>query len=241
MTLSGDVFAGGSDRGAEPSRLLIVDDHDFVRSGIKVMLSGERGLQIVGEAANGLEALELCRKTQPDLVLMDVRMPKMDGLVTTRAVKQKFPGISVLILTMHEKENYLLEAIKAGAAGYVLKDAPRKELITAIRKVLDGETTLNRKLATKLLQRLANETQGAAETRLRPERTKLARPLTPREVEVLGLMAQGRTNREIAQSFVISVGTVKNHVEHIIAKLEVSDRTQAVVRALELGVITFPD
>lgn len=228
-------------KGFEPSRVVIVDDQDFVRDGIKVMLSAERSLRIVGEAADGQEALELCGRVRPNLVLMDVRMPQMDGLLATRKIKQRFPEVSVLILTMHENQDYLLEAIKAGAAGYVLKDAPRHELVTAIRKVLDGETTLNRDLATRLLQRLASEAQEPVEVRPGKGRAELLQPLTPRELEVLNLVALGQTNREIARSFVISVGTVKNHVEHIIAKLGASDRTQAVVRALKLGLIDFPD
>ena len=230
-----------SEGGSGPLRIVVVDDHDFVRDGIKVMLSGERDLEVVGEAAEGRGALELCRHVSPDLVLMDVRMPLMDGLSATRAIKRRFPMISVLILTMHEKEDYLLEAIKAGAAGYVLKDAPQRELVTAIRKVRAGETTLNRRLATRLLQRLAGESLGVLGARPREKRADLLQPLTPREIEVLELVALGRSNREIAQTFVISVGTVKNHVEHIIAKLGVSDRTQAVVRGLEQGIIDFPE
>jgi DNA-binding NarL/FixJ family response regulator len=223
------------------SRIVIVDDHDFVRDGINVMLSYERDFLIVGEAENGREALELCRRAGPELVLMDVRMPEMDGLTATRAIKHEFPTISVLMLTMHENQDYLLEAIRAGAAGYVLKDAPQHELATAIRRVLGGETTLDRKLSTKLLQRLATEAPDPPDIPSEPERAKLPQPLTPRELQVLELLALGQTNRQIAEGFVISMGTVKNHVEHIIAKLEVSDRTQAVVRALRLGIISFPE
>ncbi len=236
----GDAVGERKKRQPERARLVIVDDHEFVRSGIKAMLSGEPDLKIVGEASDGQEALELCDHERPDLMLMDVRMPRMDGLVATRSIKRRFPYVSVLILTMHENAEYLLEAIRAGAAGYVLKDAPQSELVTAIRKVLEGETTLNRKLATGLIRRLASESGGAALSRPRDRREELSHPLTPRELEVLELVALGRTNREVAEGFVISVGTVKNHVEHIIAKLGASDRTQAVVRALELGLIDFP-
>jgi len=145
--------------------------------------------------------------------------------------------VSVLLLTTYENEDYLLEAIRAGAAGYVLKDAPESQLITAIRKVLDGEPTLNRRLATELLRRLATEA-GDLSPRAKP--ADLSDPLTSRELEVLRLLALGYTNRQIAKDLVISLGTVKNHVEHIRAKLGVSDRTQAVVRALEYGIITLP-
>ena len=236
-----------SDQGAsvtegrnKPARLVIVDDNDFVRAGITVMVSGEPDLRIVGEASDGREAIELCSRQRPDLTLMDVRMPRMDGLMATRTLKSRLPGMSVLMLTMYENQDYLFEAIKAGAAGYVLKDAPQQELVTAIRKVLGGETALNRRLATGLLQRLATEMPRSASPWRGSGIADLIQPPTPREIEVLELMALGRTNREIAEEFVISVGTVKNHVEHIIAKLGVSDRTQAVVRALELGMITFP-
>lgn len=203
------------------------------------MLSGEEDLEVVGSAQDGREAIKLCRTVRPSLVLMDVRMPGMDGLAATRAIKRQFPDTSVLILTMHSNQDYLLEAIRAGAAGYVLKDASQGQLTTAIRKVLDGEVSLNRELATRLLQRLAAGEGGPGNgARLSPDRES---PLTSRELEVLELMALGKTNREIAEDFVISVGTTKNHVEHIISKLGVSDRTQAVVRSLESGLIAFPE
>ena len=222
----------------KPARLIIADDHDLVRDGMKDMLSGEEEFRIVGEAADGLEALDLCRRTRPDLVLMDVRMPRMDGLAATRAIKQKHPETSVLMVTMHENPDYLLEAIRAGAAGYVLKDATREDLVSAIRRVLSGESPLAPELAAHLLRRLAHEVREPVAPR--PEPAKLFEPPTPRELEVLELLALGWTNREIAGNFVLSTGTVKRHVENIIAKLRVSDRTQAVVRALELGIISFP-
>jgi DNA-binding NarL/FixJ family response regulator len=223
------------------TRLVIVDDQDFVRAGIKLLLSGEHDLQVVGEAANGREALKLCYRMRPDLVLMDVRMPEMDGLATTRAIKRRYPEVSVLVLTMYEKQDYLLEAIRAGAAGYVLKDAPERQLITAIRKVLEGETTLNRNLTTQLLRRLAGEVGGSAGGLAKLGRAQPTQPVTSRERQILELMAQGKTNREIAQDLVISTATVKRHVENLIAKLEASDRTQAVVRSLELGLIALPE
>lgn len=223
------------------ARLLIVDDHDLVRDSMKAMLSREEGLQIVGEATDGQEAVDFCHRVPTDLVLMDVRMPRMDGLLATRELKQRFPEISVLILTTHADENYLLEAIQSGAAGYVLKDASLHELISAIHRVLGGEATLDSELSTRLLQRLANEMRESAETPREPTRRELLQPLTPREIEVLEQLALGRTNREIASEFTVAVGTVKSHVEHIITKLGVSDRTQAVVRALELRFISFPE
>ena len=221
----------------KPGRLIIVDDHRIVRSGLKALLSDQKQLEIVGEAASGREALELCRRLRPDLVLMDVRMPEMDGLTTTREIKRQFSDISVLILTTHEDEDDVMRAIKAGAAGYLLKDASKDQLVDAIRNVLDGEPTLDPKLASRLVYRLADQMQEPVPEL---EHTDLVQPLTPRELEVLELMALGYRNRAIAEKLVITLGTTKNHVERIRAKLGVSDRTQAVVRALELGLVKVP-
>ena len=228
-------------RVSEPARLVIVDDHDFVREGMKDMLLDEADIEIVGEAANGREAVELMHGMRPNLILMDVRMPRMDGLAATRTIKRKCPRTSILMVTMHENPDYLLEALRAGAAGYILKDATRDEFISAIRGVLSGESPLDPELATRLLRRLVNEPQEDAQAPFESDYRELLQPLTARELEVLDLLAQGLTNREISQSFTVSVGTVKRHVENLIAKLGVSDRTQAVVRALDLNIISFPD
>ena len=214
--------------GAGPARLIIADNHDLARAGLRSMLAGERGLEIIGEATTGRQALSLCRRLQPDLVPMDVRMPEMDGLAATRAIKDECPQVGVIIVTMHENPDYLFEAMEAGAAGYVLKDATQREVVGAVRQVLRGESLLNAEVATRLLRRLAEETT-------RPQEALLA-PLTPRETEVLRLLAQGLTNREITAKLIVSVGTVKVHVERILAKLGVSDRTQAAVRAATLGL-----
>jgi two-component system response regulator DegU len=221
---------------AAKTRLAIVDDHDLAREGLKDMLADEPDIEVIGEASNGREALLLCSRLKPDLMLMDVRMPEMDGLAATREIKQRYPSVSVLVVTMHENPDYLLEALKAGAAGYVLKDAPQEEVTEAVRRVREGESPLDPELAARLLRRLASEGagRGRATTRGGPAPMEL---LTPRELEVLKLMKLGRTNRQIAEDLVISVGTAKNHVEHIIAKLGVSDRTQAVVKALELQIL----
>ena len=216
------------------TRLAIVDDHELARESLKDLLFDEPDIEVVGEAVNGRDALLLCSRLHPDLLLMDVRMPEMDGLAATQEIKQRYSSTGVLMVTMHENPDYLLEALKAGAAGYVLKDAPREEVVGAVRRVREGESPLDPELAARLLRRLATETAGRARSvnRVGPLET-----LTPREREVLELMKLGRTNRQIAQDLVISLGTAKNHVEHIIAKLGVSDRTQAVVRALELGIL----
>ena len=226
--------------GHELTRLAIVDDHQLAREGLRDMLADAPDIEVVGEATTGREALLLCSRLRPDLVLMDVRMPEMDGLAATREIKHRYPEVSVMMVTMHENPDYLLEALKAGAAGYVLKDAPRREVITAVRRVREGESSLDPDLADRLLRRLATENDGR-----RGARSADADPtvdsLTPREFEVLQLMQRGSTNRQIADKLFISGGTVKRHVENIIAKLGVSDRTQAVVRALELGVLELSE
>jgi DNA-binding NarL/FixJ family response regulator len=228
------------EQGHEPTRLAIVDDHQLAREGLRDMLADAVDIEVVGEAANGREALLLCSRLHPDLVLMDVRMPEMDGLAATREIKQRYPETSVMMVTMHENPDYLLEALKAGAAGYVLKDAPRDEVITAVRRVREGEASLDPELAARLLRRLATENGGRGVARSADDDLTVA-SLTPRELEVLQLMQLGRTNRQVAEELFISRGTVKRHVENIIAKLGVSDRTQAVVRALELGVLDLSE
>src|SRR4051812_23373038 len=192
-------------RAAASARLVIVDDHDLARAGLRSMLAGERGLEVIGEATNGREALALARRLQPNLMLMDVRMPEMDGLTATRAIKAECPGVSVIIVTMHENLDYLFEALKAGAAGYLLKDATQREVVGAVRQVLRGDSLLNGEMAARLLHRLSDDLT-------RPDEMPTV-PLTPREMDVLRLLSQGLTNREIAGQLFVSVGTVKAHVE----------------------------
>jgi DNA-binding NarL/FixJ family response regulator len=223
-----------------PARVVLADDHDLVREGIRAVLESEPDLLVVGEASNGRKALEVCLKERPDLVLMDVRMPEMDGLAATRAIKERLPHTSVVMVTMHESPDYLLEAIKAGAAGYILKDAAGERLVEAVRKTLEGEAPLSEGLAMQLLRRLASEDGERVQPPREGERRRVPKPeeLTPQEAEVLRLLAQGRTNPQIARTVLSSVSTVKIHVQNIIAKLGVSDRTQAAVRAIELGLAT---
>ena len=157
---------GSPDTRSTPARLVLVDDHHLLRRGFRSLLAGEPDLEVVGEASNGHEAIELCHRLRPDFVLMDVRMPEMDGLAATRAIKRDHPDIVVLIMTMHESTDYMLEALDAGAAGYVLKDAPAERLISAVRRTLRGESPLNQELAVQLLRRLAEERkQDAAPSR----------------------------------------------------------------------------
>lgn len=210
-------------------RVVIADDHEFTRIGLRTMLEGEPDIEFAGEATDGHEALELCRRVQPDLALLDIRMPEMDGIAATRAIKAACPQTRVMIVTMHENPDYLVEALRAGVVGYVLKDSSRRTFLAAVRQVLRGETFVNGSVTVQLLQRLASEAT--------PGQSQPVEQLTPREREVLQLVAAGKTNREIGHALSISLGTVKIHVEHIIAKLGVSDRTQAAVRAVELGMI----
>jgi DNA-binding NarL/FixJ family response regulator len=231
----------------DPARLLIADDHDLVRDGFRRMLDDEPDMVVVGEAKNGQEAVEFCRSLRPDLVLMDVRMPVIDGLVATRLIKEEFPSISVLIITTYDDPDYLFEAIEAGAAGYVLKDTRTHKLIEVIRSALRGEATLNSGVAMQVIKRFTNEAiegwrgERRRETPVPEERSGASvapfEELTPRELEVLSLMVQGKSNPEIAHVLAISRATAKAHVGHIINKLGVSDRIQAVVRAIELGLV----
>jgi len=219
--------------GAQRARVIIADDHELARLGLRTMLVPEPDLEVVGEATTGREAVSMSKELEPDLVLMDIRMPDLDGLVATRAIKEDHPRTSVLIVTLSEDPDYLLEALRVGAAGYVLKDASRREVVAAVRQVLSGESPLDAKLSAQLIRRLAGQSREQSAAGHADE-------LTHRELEVVRLVAEGKTNAEIAQSLFISVGTVKVHVERIIDKLGVSDRTQAAVRAVEQGYISSP-
>src|SRR4051794_36551589 len=218
----------GRQRGA-PARLVIADDHELARLGLVGALVGERGLTVVGQASDGREAVELCQELNPDLVLMDIRMPRLDGLGATAEIVRTCPRTSVIMVTMQEDPEYLIEALKVGASGYLLKDSGKPEIVGAIRKVLGGETLLNAGLVADLLQRMDHD------GRAQPEPASHA--LSEREVEVLRLLVAGKTNREIARDLILSISTVKTHVEHVIAKLDVADRTQAAVKATRLGII----
>ena len=223
-----------------PKRLLIADDHDLVRRGLRGLLRREPDLEIVGEARDGRGAVELGLTLVLDLILMDVRMPGMDGLEATREIKAQRPEVGILMVTMHDDPDYMLEAIKSGAAGYVLKDASWEDLTTSVRRALSGDFPMDPDVAGRLLQRLARETPqqpGADHTGAGGPAGRLSDPLTPRELEVLQRLTLGRTNSGIAQDLTISVGTAKTHVQRVIRKLGVSDRTQAAVRAVELRLV----
>jgi DNA-binding NarL/FixJ family response regulator len=233
--------------GGTPSkaRLLVVDDQAFMRVAMIAILARDSSLEVVGEAQDGQEATQRCRELRPDLVLMDVSMPGgMDGIEATRRLKAEFPETSVLILTVHADQRLLMDAVKAGAAGYVLKGEHPDHVLDAVRAVLDGETPLDQGLAMSLLRRLGEEeATRSTPPRQLPEPTSRERAvtslpdaLTPREMEVLSRLALGETNRQIAEELHISLSTVKRHLERILPKLGVSDRTQAAVKAIEMGL-----
>jgi NarL family two-component system response regulator LiaR len=221
--------------GGSPARIVVADDHPLIREALTRTIDEQPDLEAVAEASDGLEALELCRRLKPELVLMDVLMPRMDGLEATRQIKREFPRTSVLVLTAVDDPIYFSEALKAGAAGYVQKGATTQGTLDAVRKVLGGESSLDQELATQLLKRLMEDPQPEPNGRAKNE--SLAGLLSARESEVLGLVGRGYTNQQIARYLLISVSTVKKHVRSAICKLGVSDRTQAAVRAVELGVL----
>lgn len=212
----------------EPIKVLIVDDHRLVREGLAAMLSLQKDLQVVGQAANGDEALSRCRSLQPDVVLMDISMPGMNGIVATRLIRQKYLNTKVIMLTMLDQEAYVYEAVKAGATGYLLKNVGMEELARAIRDVHRGDASLHAKAQAQLIKEYAALAKQSRETY----------GLSERELEVLQLLADGHTNREIAEKLYISAQTVKTHIAHIFEKLGVRDRAEAVASALRRGLVT---
>ena len=203
--------------------LLLVDDQNLIRQGLKALLELEPDLCIVGEAENGVVAIERVKTLQPSVVLMDIRMPVMDGVTATREICRQFPHVNVLILTTFDDDTYVSAAIEYGAKGYLLKDTPSEEIAAAIRAVDRGYTHLAPGMLAKVISRAAEQPA----TRLPPQLNEL----TPRELEVLKLIAKGANNREIAQALYISEGTVKNHVTNLLNRLNLRDRTQAAIFA----------
>jgi DNA-binding NarL/FixJ family response regulator len=199
------------------------------------MLREMPDLVVVAEADDGLEAVKLCRRLRPELVLMDLQMPRMDGFEATREIKREFPSTIVLVLTAFEEPTNLFEALEAGASGYVLKHMSPQQIVGAIRRVLDGESALNQEVAMELLVRLIEEKQEKKQAAPKPS---LSTPLSLREVEVLELLVRGQSNQQIASDLSISVSTVKNHVHNIITKLGVSDRVQAAILAIEHDLVS---
>ena len=202
-------------------RVMVADDHPIVRGGIVALLSAAGDLEVVAEASDGLEAVRLASEHRPDVILMDLRMPGLDGDEATARIIAANPSTRVVILTTYESDASILTAIEAGASGYLLKAAPQEEILAGVRSVARGEVALAPSIAAMLVQRVAKPTIG----------------LSPRETEVLALVAQGSSNPEIARALFLSEATVKTHLLHVFEKLGVSDRTRAVTRAMELGLL----
>jgi DNA-binding NarL/FixJ family response regulator len=214
-----------------PVRILIADDQSLFREGLRTLLSLQPDFQIAGEAANGAEVVEVVRRVQPDVVLMDLRMPVMGGVEATRRVREASPATRVLVLTTFREDEEIYDALRAGACGYLLKDTPVERLAEAIRAAQRGETVLEPAVAARVLAEF-NRLSG-----LRPEAATAAEQLSPRELEILRHVARGRTNKEIAAQLNVTEGTVKNHLTSIFTRLGVLDRTQAALKARDLGLV----
>ena len=211
----------------DPIRVLIVDDHALFRRGLQMVLEGEEDIDVVGEASNGSEAVKKAEDSTPDVVLMDVRMPKRSGIEATRAIKDTLPSTRILMLTISDEEADLYEAIKAGASGYLLKEISIDEVANAVRQVNQGQSLISPSMASKLL------TEFATMVKRRDERTQMPGPrLTDRELQVLRLVAKGLNNKDIGDELFISENTVKNHVRNILEKLHLHSRMEAVVYAV---------
>jgi len=218
-----------------PIRVLLVDDQPLLRTGFRMILDAEPDLAVVGEAGDGEAALELVGTLAPDVVLMDVRMPRMDGVEATRRIVGPYPApgtARVLVLTTFDLDEYVVEALRAGASGFLLKDVPADDLIAAIRVVAAGDAIVAPSITRRLLDRFASHLPAADA----PTPKSLAR-LTERELDVLRLVAKGRSNAEIAGELFVSETTVKTHVGHVLAKLDLRDRVQAAVFAYEAGLV----
>ena len=209
-------------------KIIICDDQAVVRDGLELLLGLEKDLQVVGTARDGAEAVELVSQKQPDLVLMDLKMPGMNGIEATRQIRARFPNVKVLVLTTYDDDEWVFDAIRAGASGYLLKDTPREKVVEAIRGTVAGRAFVDPAVAGKLLDQVASRQSQPA--------SLLTKKLTERETDVLRLLASGLNNAEIAGQLHLSEGTVRNHVSAILNKLGVSDRTQAAVIAIQHGL-----
>jgi NarL family two-component system response regulator LiaR len=216
---------------SETIRVLVADDHAVVRKGIRALLSTVPDMAVIGEAATGAEAIRAAAQLQPDVILMDLLMPEVDGIAAVRQILAERPGAHILVLTSYASDEQVFPVIKAGALGYLLKDSSPEELVRAIRQVHRGEPSLHPTIARKVLQELARP----------PERPPTVDPLTAREVEVLRLVAQGRSNQEIARTLVVSETTVRTHVSSTLSKLHLASRTQAALYALREGLASLDD
>ena len=216
---------------SHPIRVFIAEDHAIVRKGVRSLLSLEADIEVVGEAANGREAVKGASELNPDVILMDLVMPELDGIQAIQQIKANQPDAKVLVLTSFATDDKIFPAIKAGALGYLIKDSDPAELITAIRQVNAGECSLHPIIARKVLQEL----------KLSPKQAPTTQPLTEREVGILRMVAQGKSNRQIADELVIGLGTVRAHLSNILGKLHLASRTQATLYALREGLASLED
>ncbi len=234
-------------------RVLIVDDQDIVRQGLGVILRHQPGIEVAGYAADGVEALELIATRRPDVALMDLKMPRLNGIGATRRIAEQYPEVKVVVLTTYDTDEWLFDAIRAGASGYLLKDSDSQAIVAAIRGAVDGEVRLDPAVAGRVLQefnRLSALSQaqplldlpgeaGARPAAGMPQPVAVLEPLTERELMILQRLAQGKSNTEIAAALHLAEGTVKNYVSTIIGKLQANDRTHAAVLALKRGLATL--
>ncbi len=228
----------GEEVGMMAIQILLVDDQALFREGMRVLLSLQPDFEVVGEAANGEEALRLAAMHHPHVVLMDLRMPILDGVAATRRLRAAQPACRVIVLTTFDDDDYVFDGLRAGAVGYLLKDTPADKLVEAIRAVARGESFLQPSIAAKVVAEFARLTVPAARTTPTGQAVQpLAEPLSDRELEVLRLVASGASNKAIAAQLVITEGTVKNHLTNILGKLGVHDRTQAALKGRDLGLV----
>ena len=213
--------------------VLLVDDQALFREGLETLLSVHQDIQVVGQAGNGQEAVDLAARLRPDVVLMDVRMPVLDGVGATRRIKAIQPQCRVIVLTTFDDDEYIFDALRTGTVGYLLKDVASSRLVEAIRAAARGESILQPSVAAKVIAEFSRVSSMVPAARAE----ELVEPLSERELEILGWIARGASNKEIAGRLFIAEGTVKNHVTHILGKLGVRDRTQAALRARELGLL----
>ena len=231
-----DVPTEDAGRRPEPIRVLIADDHALFRRGLEMVLAEESDIEIVGQASDGAEARDKSAESLPDVVLMDVRMPKISGIEACRAMKEAAPSAKIVMLTISDEEEDLFEAIRAGASGYLLKDIPLDEVADSVRAVYGGQSLISPSMAGKLLTEFASLARGSEEEAVRPVP---APKLSNREMEVLKLVAKGMNNRDIAKELFISENTVKNHVRNILEKLQIHSRMEAVMVAVREKLIEF--
>ncbi len=220
-------------------RILLVDDQALFREGLRTLLSVHNDLEVVGEASNGQEAIDAVEKLAPDVVLMDLRMPVLNGVAATRQISDTTPHSRIIVLTTFDDDDYVFDGLRAGAVGYLLKDVPSARLVEAIRATARGESFLEPSVAAKVVAEFSrmSSLENTTNAKTAAAQQDLIEPLSERELEILGVLATGASNREIASQLFITEGTVKNHITNILGKLGVRDRTQAALKAKDMGLI----